>query len=181
MNIRRFILFHTVALLTITLVPKVAKLIEVHNSPDFGIVASVLGVDVLVTAALEALMFGLLSVLPRFVGKLLGALWGLTLLLVAGIAVIEHRYFLSTGQFLDLNLLVYGFAELATMAGGYFREASAIWWVMLALSVPFGFAAGIIGWRVDNVHAIPKRIGFLVVGVSLLVLYLFPFVFRVLG
>ena len=148
MNLRIYFLVHGIALSLITLLPKAHKIWIYKSGGDINLYLELCLRDISLVIALELILLGIVHLLSKKLARFVAAAWGLALVPLAAFSIVEHRYFLSTGLFIDYNLLRYGLVHIDSMATAYWREAGLVWWILLTLSVPLGLLLGLWGYRV---------------------------------
>lgn len=115
--------------------------------------------ELLSLVALEALaILGLqmlvLALLPtaRVLGKLMQALWGLMLAMGALYAVVEHRFYLSTGSLLTRGQVKHALQQAQDVAGLIVAEVPPVWWMGLLLPLTLAGTGLFRGWKSTPLH-----------------------------
>jgi len=106
---------------------KVHKLVTL----DAGVVGGFAGVgaDLAFGAVAVSFVAWLLATLPRAVRTPVAVLLHLLVLALTLLAVLEHGFFLTTGSFLDAELLRYGLAHFDALSKVYASETTGLVWV----------------------------------------------------
>ncbi len=146
-----------------------AKLLKLGSIiPDFSwfLFTQLVLADLLFVVSIGLLLWGISRASNQQLARLLRLTISLLLFPAVALAIIEHKYFLSTGSLLDARVLAYGIAESTSLFGAFRAEANPGWWLALAASVPLGIGFAVFTWRSDPTAQLNPALGMLVILLS---------------